>query len=315
MARKSRKKHKGPQQRQIVSRIDQLGMRLDELFKPEIILARDAPAVQSAIDAAIAKIRLTKALPAVVAAYLRADLPVQQRLDSIFPQWLKTEGYVDLLLSYLQGFNLSPELRRVVLGWLEKCEVDPALLKKLEMVSPFFRAFTHTNEFQGILTVLWYLNRQKNHVKGMSFLLDFHPPWEGSVKDFMLLPTREPQEAIREFIHGYEQRIDKMEELSEKEAKRAILRYLGNNRRENIRLPANLISAREVFLNLILSPADAPDTPAFTPKDFDDLSKLEKKPESLKHIEEVQGGLMRLADGSIVRISKPRFDDDIFYSL
>ena len=61
--------------------------------------------------------------------------------------------------------------------------------------------------------------------------------------------------------------------------KREILTALQCNRAEAIRLPRDLIAARDLFLRHVLTLPDEPDAPSFTAEDFRYLSTHGETPE------------------------------------
>jgi len=313
MAKKSRKKRKkAPHRPQIVSKETLIHSRLTQFFTREELLRKDAQALTTALDEVIGKNRFKDFYPLLIKAYLAAASGARQHLDTAIPGWLNTSGYVELLLKYLERFNIPGEIRKQSLNWLELCGVEASVLKGLETITPFYKAFAHANEFQGVLMVFWFTGSNKSQVRGMSFLLDFNPPWEGAVKDIAVFPYRAPNEAIREFVGSYEQGVGQMKEVSEKDAKKEILMRLLINRREDIRLPRDLIAAKDVFFNNIMTLADTPDTPSYTIEDFNEASRNGRLPKELSAFEQKYGGIARLKDGSEMLILKDPLGDDDF---
>jgi hypothetical protein len=162
-----------------------------------------------------------------------------------------------------------------------------------------------------MIVVLWYTDSRRYKVQGMDFLIDFNPPWEGAIKDIIVFPPRSPQRAQREFIDSWEQqRGMPLQELSAAEVKREILNCLEANRREGIRLPRDMILARNLFLEHVLSLEDTPATPPFTAQDFDELCRTGKTPEAIMHFEQTVGRRVRTEDGQeVIILGNPPGDD------
>ncbi len=162
----------------------------------------------------------------------------------------------------------------------------------------FFRAFAYGNIFQGVVQVYWYTDRRQLRVRGLTFLIDYNPPWEGAVKDIAVLPARAPEEAIARSVKGFLA----LQEIEAAEAKRRILMALKANREQGMRLPRDLIAVRGLFLEHVLTLPDTEDTPRFTAADFDELARTGRSAEALVLDERLHGGRTRLPDGSEVTI-------------
>ena len=172
----------------------------------------------------------------------------------------------------------------------------------------------HDNGLQGFIAVFWYDDAARRRVRGLQLLIDHNPPWEGAVKDALTFPARAPQSASRDFVKMWERMDATLQPLQAHEAKAAIVRALEINRREGIRLPADLIRARELFDLFVLSLPDAPGTSPFTIAEFDVLSQQGERPEALMHIEQKYGYRTRLADGKEVIVMSD-LDSDFFDAL
>ena len=99
--------------------------------------------------------------------------------------------------------------------------------------------------------------------------------------------------------------------ISAERAKTVILTALNYNRAAKLRLPQDLIAAREAFIRYVLSLPDAPDTPAFTVDDFDFLAHNGKLPEEIRHFEQTVGRRVRLEDGEEALVmGNPDWEDE-----
>ncbi len=94
------------------------------------------------------------------------------------------------------------------------------------------------------------------------------------------------------------------------EVKKEILECLEANRREGIRLPRDLIRARKLFLEGVLSLPDTPDTPPFSAADFDRLRREGRSPESISHFEQTVGRRVRMEDGKEILVMGAPLDED-----
>jgi len=176
--------------------------------------------------------------------------------------------------------------------------------------SPFYRAYMYADDSQGLIIVLWYADRKRRKVQGLSFLIDFNPPWKGAVKDVMVFPRNSPKRVMQEYVDVWTQQDMPPSAIGAAEVKREILKSLEANRCEGIRLPRDLIRARRLFLEYVLSLPDTPETPPFTAKDFDALRRSGKSPASLSHFEQTVGRRVRLEDGKELFIMGSPFDED-----
>lgn len=240
-------------------------------------------------------------LQALLASHVAAPQGMRDWLDDVLPNWLREHEMLDLLRTMVAREAFPVDQEQEALAWLESAGVDISDLVELAQRDPFYRAFMFGNEMQGALLIFWYANRQQTRVRGFSFLIDFQPPWNGSVKDVIYFPQRTPDAAMADFIAPWQQRAAMNEadllELDAVDAKQRALTALLHNRQENIRLPADLIPHREPFARYVLALPDGPETPAFGVEDFDTLSRQGQTPEMLIRHERQFGYRTRLPNG------------------
>jgi hypothetical protein len=280
--------------------------RLDAMFGREGWAEQGVDAMCAELDAAFAGLKVHEALPVLLRAYEKAPEPVRKRLDEVVPPWLAARGYRDTLFTLFERGAIYEEGRPTARAWLERAGMARGALEEVESSRDvFFRAFAYSNAFQGTVQVYWYADRRRLRVRGLSFLIDYNPPWEGAVKDIVVLPTRAPEDAIASFVKGYLP----LEEVEATEAKRMILTALQANREQGIRLPRDLIAARALFLEHVLTLPDAEGTPRFSAADFDELARTGRPAEALVVEERLHGGRTRLPDGSEVLILDLAEDD------
>lgn len=311
MSKKSHKKGKSKRQRKPnISPLALLRPRLDQLLGEETLMEKDSHGLKAELDGIFEKVKGYDLLPVLLSAYNNALEPVQERLDEIVPDWLNEHGYVDTLLTLLKRHSIKEESRERAMIWLESAGEDPSHLQELQRQTLFYQAYTHADDSQGLIIVFWYTDMSRRKVRGMSFLLDFNPPWEGAIKDIMVYPTRSPEKAIKEHVEFWRRRGMALTSVDEGEVKKKILERLRVNRSEGIRLPRDLIRARNLFLDYVLTLSDRPDTPPFTVEDFNELSRKGESPEKLTHFEQEVGRRIRLEDGSEALIMGDPFDDE-----
>jgi len=284
--------------------------RLDGLLDNEVLASKDSQALQADLNAVCKGLDPSEFLPILLNACAGASTPIQARLDAVVPEWLRERGYLNSLRTLVNQHRIVDEDQQQVVTWLEAAGIDVSELKERQVQSSFYRAWMYTDSSQGVIIVLWYADHWRRKVQGLSLLIDFNPPWEGAVKDNMILPRRSPNRAIEEFVNVWTRRGMRPESLEAAEVKREILKSLDTNRQEGIRLPRDLVRIRGPFVKHVLSLPDLPDTPSFTEKDFAELSRTGKSVESLRHFEQTVGRRVRLDDGKELIVMGDPFGED-----
>ncbi len=307
---KTRKKRKRKQHKPSFSSLALLRPRLDELLSNEALVKKDAQALKEDMNAVFKEVEASEFLPVLLKAYPDAPAPVQARLDAVLPEWLAEHKYIDPLLELVKQHRIDYEDQQRALAWLEAAGADLSGLQERQAQTSFYQAHTYADNSQSFIIVFWYTDGRRRRVQGMNFLVDFNPPWEGAVKDIAVFPRCPPERAIQEYLDFWAQSGMPPTPLGAAEAKREILKSLEANRREEIRLPRDLIRARDLFLEHVLSLPDTPETPPFTAEDFDQLARTGESPESIRHFEQTVGRRIRLEDGKEVIVMGDPFDED-----
>jgi len=127
------------------------------------------------------------------------------------------------------------------------------------------------------------------------------------------MPTLTPEQEARQEPSWWARkpRTWMMPTVGAQEAKTVVLTALHCNRTAQLRLPRDLIAAREIFAQYVLSLPNAPDTPAFTMDDFDFLARHGKSPEGIVHFEQTVGRRVRMEDGKeLIVMGSPDWDDE-----
>lgn len=293
-------KKKKPQRTPNLSPLSLLRPRLDGLLNNSGWAAGDANAIYADLTAVIRGIEDISYLPVLLKTVNDADPAAQQRLTELLPAWLEQVDAVDTLAFLAEQGTLQPqELLRARL-LLESAGVAvAAVIPNVDHAfhSAYYGADTMGS--QAFLIVLWATNRQQNRIRGMNFLIDFNPPWDGAIKDVAPLPQRSPREMVEEFINLWRRQEAEMniEQLDAPATKQRFLEALAYNRARSIRLARDVVAARDLIAKHVLALPDLPDTPLFTIEDFDELARSGRSTESLRHTEQTVGRRVRLDDG------------------
>ncbi|MCX7680931.1 MAG: hypothetical protein N2508_03010 [Anaerolineae bacterium] len=304
---KSRKEKKPEHTLSSFSPLALLRPRLDGLLGNEALARKEEKALRADLNAVFKGLKAADFLPVFLSACQTAPSTVQKRLDEVVPVWLKVQSHLPALLELVQKHRLSGmELERA-LAWLKAAGINIAYVEKTREPSAFYTAYMYADKSQGIILLFWYSDRKHTKVQGMGFLVDYNPPWEGSIKDIVVYPQRTPEQARREFVNFWAEQYP-LNTLSPAEAKLEILSCLECNRREGIRLPRDLVRAKDLFFKHILTLPDTPDTPGFTPEDFALLSRSGQSAEAIMEFEQTVGRRVRLDDGKEILVMSPPDD-------
>ncbi len=298
---KMRRDRKGDRLLSSFSPLALLRPRLDGFLSNEALTRKEYDALKADLNAVFKGLKATEFLPVLLSACRDAPLPVQERMDTVVPVWLKEQGHLQALLELVQKRQIAEEERKRALAWLKAAGVDVAHVEKARPVSQFHKAYMYSDNSQGIIMLFWYSDRRRSRVQGLGFLIDYNPPWEGSVKDVMVFPQRTPEKARREFVDFWAKQFP-LSALDPAEVKLEILQALECNRHEQIRLPRDLVRARDLFIKHVLTLPDTPETPSFTPEDFAYLSRSGRPAEAIMEFEQKVGRMVRLEDGTEILI-------------
>ncbi len=280
--------------------------RLENLWADDVLLHKESAAIEEELKVLARDVTSDLFVATALRAYEAASKAAQAKLDEVLPGWLAENGHAETLHGMMAAQSLAPGLHRLALTWLEAADVDTDGLEA--QPSLFMEAYYLDDEegwgapSQAQATVFWYTDYKKNQARGFSFLLDYNPPWDGSVKDVYIVPQRSPKSLIAGFKKVWDDSLVPLELVSPERIKTVILKALHCNREAEIRLPRDLINARSLFEDHVLSLPDGPDTPTFTMGDFDILAQQGKAPAQLMHIEQTMGRRVRGEDGEEVVI-------------
>jgi hypothetical protein len=298
---KMRKDRKGERHLSSFSPLALLRPRLDGFLSNEALTRKEYGALKADLNAVFKGLKATEFLPVLLSACRDAPLPVQERMDTVIPVWLSEQGYLQPLLELVQKRQIAEEDEERALAWLKAAGIDVARMEKARPAFQFYKAYMYSDGSQGIIMIFWYSDRRRSRVQGLGFLIDYNPPWEGAVKDVMVFPQRTLEKAQREFVDFWARRFTLISP-GPAEVKLEILRALECNKHEQIRLPRDLVLARDLFVKHVLTLPDTPETPGFTLEDFVRLSRSGRPAEAIMEFEQKVGRLVRLEDGKEVLV-------------
>ncbi len=288
--------------------------RLDGLWGNPVWPGRSNDDLRADLDVVVRGIPPATFLGTMLKAYAAAPAPAQTRLDQIVPAWLRERGYSAALRDGIVRGMFTGADHELALAWLQAAGDEIHALLHPQEPDTFFGAHFYGDDSQATLVLLWYRDRRRAQVQGFNFLIDYNPPWDGSVKDIIAFPRRDPRSAIRDFVEIWYRRDDspglRLAPISAVEAKRRILEALICNDRQSIRLPADLIANQTSFIRHVLPLPDGPDTPPFTADDFIALAQTGKRPEEIMRFEQQVGRRVRMEDGTEVFIMGGGLDED-----
>jgi hypothetical protein len=274
--------------------------RLDNLWADDALLHKDDAAIKGDLDVIAHGIAPDLLVATLLRAYPAASASVRARLDNVLPHWLDNGDHVSTLKEMLATQSLDSDSRSQALAWMVSLGIDAESLESLP--SLFLDAYYYDDEAflgeksQAHVTVFWYEDFSKRRAQGIGFLLDYNPPWDGSVKDILVTPRRAPKRLLKNVLDTWKRGGMEPWPIGPEQVKTVILTALNCNRSADIRLPGDLIAARELFDRYVMSLPEAPDTPSFTLDDFDLLAHRGEQPEDIVHYEQTVGRRVRIGD-------------------
>lgn len=119
----------------------------------------------------------------MLAAYLNALQQAQNYLDQVFARWLREREYANILAELIQEQTLAGRMDELARTWFEACGESVGDLDIPDPVELFYRAYYLESEWQASLSMMWYVNARRIKIRGLAFLIDFNPPWDGALKE------------------------------------------------------------------------------------------------------------------------------------
>lgn len=273
--------------------------------------AEQTPAAQLAADltAAARGLKPETVVEVALSVFQAARPATQAQLVTFMPSWLASQNYAGTLERLIQSGRLAEPLQLLGTQWLGALGREAAVVK-MSGAEAFYKAWEIDDGSQASVIVLWYSNPHKNRARGLQFLIDYNPPWEGAVKDAFLLENKPPEWLEQRYIAMWAARGQEMTAIDAVAAKRKLLGALRQNQAAQVRLPQDLVPLRQQFIEHVLSLPDAPDTPAFTVEDFHTLSETGQSAEELARFEQTVARRIRMPDGQELYIDASLANDD-----
>jgi hypothetical protein len=278
-----------------------LRLRLGNLWADTVLLHKDDEAIEQDLNAVARNIAPDVLVRTMLQVYLSTSATARTRLGSVLPRWLNQHSHISVLQEMTANLSLGNALRPTALAWMEAVGVDTKQFERLPDL--FIKAYyyddaaIHGEKSQAAITVFWHTSPRRKRAQSIGLLLDYNPPWDGSVKDALVTSPRSPKRLLRDVLAVWRQGDMEPESISAERAKTIMLTALNCNRSAGIRLPRDLIAARDVFERYVLALAGAPDTPSFTMDGFDFLSHNGQRPEEIVRFERTVGRRVRVEDG------------------
>ena len=278
-----------------------LRVRLEAAWLAENAAQQTPEQLEAALHTASHGLKLEPVLTTTLSTFDVASSEVQAKLEMVLPAWLAEHDGLDTLESLVVKDRLTAAQTAHALRWLVAVGRDVhTLVPSAE--GTFHSAYALESEWQAAVIVLWYSNPQRNRARGLQFLIDRNPPWDGAIKDVMLFPNKPPQLLIERYVDMWQERGPAMTPIDAATLKRTLVSALKQNEAAKIRLPLDLVLLREQFFAHVLSLPDGPQTPAFTIDDFHALSTVGQSAETLSRFEQTIGRRIRMEDGKEVFI-------------
>ena len=175
---------------------------LDQLFTDPVWPSQPDEALAADLDRVTQKLQTRRRRNDIVKRFPRRATDYSDTVGTGDPAWLTRRGHVSVLEGLVQTGRWTRSSTLGATAWLTAAG-GKALALQPAATDWFFRAFHVVSEWQSEAMVFWYSHPKRSRVKGLGFLIDRNPPWEGALKDVMEFPNREPSEMLREFVDGW----------------------------------------------------------------------------------------------------------------
>lgn len=284
--------------------------RLDALLNDPTFPQKSSAEIHAALDELARGVKPDFLLPTLIRACLAAPVTSRAQLDTILPEWLRSRNHLAQLGELLAKEKLDYELRGQANAWLGTNAIQISSPKPVSS-ELFYQAYDLDDKSQALVAVLWYTDAKKQRVYGMSFLIDYNPPWDGAIKDVTLYPKLDLRDAKWKYVDIWEERGQALKPIRGAQAKTKILKCLECNRKNKIRLPRDLANNRDAFWRFVLPLPDERNTPQFTDDDWQILTKQGQSAEEIMRYEQTVGRRVRMDDGKeLLVMGNPGWDDE-----
>lgn len=300
------KKQRQPAQPNPAIRLSGLRPRLAQLF----VSAPEAPALRAELDRLTDGLKPASYLPVLVSAY--TDTPQADRAQLAEPLgvWLRAGGRLAALREVAARQAFEAPAHEYVSAWLEAGGLAPVAAPALAAADLFIEAYEVGDASQASVTLFWYEDPRRRRVIAASFLIDYEPPWEGSLKDLAYLSFRDIGRAHEEYFASWRTAGLHQRPIGLTDAMGQVWATLRQSQAQGIRLPADFIKVMFDVVPMLLGLPSDPDSPALSIEELMELATKGRSPEDLRRDEQLLGFQKRMPDGSILRILRPLDDDD-----
>ncbi len=285
--------------------------RLDALLNDPTFPQKSSAEIHAALDELARGIKPDFLLPTLIRACLAMSVTSRARLDSVLPEWLHSRNHLAQLGELLAKEKLDYELRGQANAWLGTNAIQLSSPKPVSN-ELFYQAYDLDNGMQGTTFALWYANEKRNRLYGIGVLYDYHPPWDGAIKDVILFPKLDSREMLRRYVDSWNDHAGVMTPIGASAAKTKILNCLECNRKNKIRLPRDLAKNRDAFWRFVLALPDERNAPKFTDDDWRTLTKQGQSADEIMRYEQTVGRRVRMDDGKeLLIMGNPDWEDAV----
>jgi hypothetical protein len=176
-----------------------LRARLEMAWLSESAAQQAPEQLEAALQTASRGLKPEVVISVVLPAFESARHEVQTKLETVLPVWLAQRDGLDALESLVTKDQLTVAQKAIGLRWLAAIRRDVRTLTT-SAESTFHSAYELESEWQAAVVVLWYSNPQRNRARGLHFLIDRNPPWDGSIKEVMPLPNKPPTALVERYV-------------------------------------------------------------------------------------------------------------------
>jgi hypothetical protein len=284
-------------------RLSNLRSRFVQLFAAE---EPDAAYLQAELQRLTDGLKPASFLPLLAGAY--ADIPKAGRaaLDAPIREWLQTQGLLAQLRDLEERQAITGAGQPIARAWLEASGITPAPLPSdANLADLLIASYEVANPMQASTVIFWYADGRRRLVRSVTFLIDYQPPWEGSLKDVAYHEARDFEKALNSYQRLWREHGLEAERIGLPAAAQQIWAALHQSWSQQIRLPIDFSARFGDVVPLLLALPTPPDTPTLTVEELGDLALNGRSPEDLWDEEKALGYQTRMDDGSIIRIMRP----------
>ncbi|RRR71566.1 MAG: hypothetical protein EI684_11440 [Candidatus Viridilinea halotolerans] len=241
-------------------------------------------------------------LPILVNTLAALPKAQQQPLTKPVVAWLAAQGLIQPLQELEAKQTFVGPSRTLARHWLAAGEVSLAPIEVVQPQDLFIRGYKFGSPSQASVALFWYKDERRRNVHLLNCLLDYEPPWEGSLKDISYHTFRDVEAATQRLVAAWGEFLAGGKELDLAHTMYHIWGALHQSRAQAIRLPADFIKVRAQLVPALCAFPPHPDMPALNADELETMAHQGRSPEQINAHEREYGYQTRLPDGSIVRI-------------